>query len=136
MSWDIFVQDIPRGARSVADIPDAFSPQTIGSRQSILETICAVAPFADISDPTLVHLEAPGVDIEVSLGADDPLGRFAFHVRGGECSAGVVADILHRLHLRAFDPASSTGIFDAAKAKESFRQWQQYRDRVLQTRNI
>jgi hypothetical protein len=30
MSWDIFVQDLPPGIASVADIPDGFVPSPIG----------------------------------------------------------------------------------------------------------
>jgi hypothetical protein len=133
MSWDIFVQDIPGTARSVADIPDDFSPRPISSPSRVLDAIRAAAPFADVSDPTWVRLDAPGVSIEVSLGTDDPLDSFAFHVHGGDCSAGVVADILDRLQLRAFDPASDSGIFDPSRAAESFHRWQEYRNHVLES---
>ena len=68
MSWDIFVQDIPWTARSVADIPDDFSPRPIGSPSRVLEAIRAAAPFADVSDPTWVRIDALGVSIEVNLG--------------------------------------------------------------------
>lgn len=135
MSSDIFVQDIPAEAHSVADIPDDFSPKPIGSPSGVLDAIRSAAPFADFSDPTWVRIEAPGVSIEASLGADDPLDGFAFHIHGGDGSAGVVADVLQRLQLRAFDPASDSGIFDSPKAAESLHRWQQYRTHVLESRN-
>ena len=73
--------------------------------------------------------------MEISVSAADPLDGFAFHIRGGDCSAGIVADILQRLQLRAFDPASDSGIFDSSQASESLRRWQQYRTQVLESHN-
>ena len=131
MSWDIFVQDIPSDARSVADSPDDFRPLPIRARAQVLEVIHSVAPFADFRDAACVHLDAAGVNIDISLDAEDPLRGFVFHIYGGDYSAGIVSDILKRLELRAFDPASDTGIFDPSRAEESFRRWQQYSDRVL-----
>jgi hypothetical protein len=136
MSWDIFVQDIPSDAKSVEDIPDDFSPKPIGSPADVLEAVRSVAPFADFSDPTWVQIDAPGINIEVSIRSEEPLASFAFHVRGGDCSAGVVSDILSRLRLRAFDPASDSGIFDPQSASESFQKWKEYRDRVVQKRTV
>jgi hypothetical protein len=135
MSWDIFVQDIPAGAQSVADIPDNFSPQPIGSASQVLEAIRSVAPFADFSDPAWVRIDAPGVSLEVSVRPEESLRSFAFHIHGGEASAGVVADILQRLDLRAFDSASDSGIFDSSQAAESLHRWQEYRIHVLKTSN-
>ena len=135
MSWDIFAQDIPTEAQSVADIPDDFSPQPIGSANRVLDAIRSAAPFADFTDPTLVRIDSPGVSIEVSLSAEESLDGFAFHIHGGDYSAGVVADILQRLHLRAFDPASDTGIFDSSQAADSLHRSQLYRTHVLESRN-
>ena len=134
MSWDIFVQDIPAEAQSVADIPADFSPQPIGSPARILDALRAVAPFADFSDPTWVRIDAPAACMEVNIGADDPVGCFAFHIRGGSGSVGIVAEVLQRLRLRAFDTASDTGTFDSSCAAESLHRWQQYRAHVLGTR--
>ena len=134
MSWDIFVQDIPGAARSIADIPDDFEPSPIGSRSHILEAIRCIAPFAEFPNDSWARLDAPCVSIEISLGTDDPVMSFAFHIYGGECSAGVVTDILTRLELRALDPTSDSGIFEPARACESLQRWQQYRAHGLESR--
>ena len=52
MSWDIFVQDIPAAALSVADIPDDFAPQLIGTRAQVVATVADLVPTADVSDPS------------------------------------------------------------------------------------
>jgi hypothetical protein len=50
MSWDIFVQDLPRDAKTVADIPDDFKPAVIGARSEIISMIKEVVPTANFSD--------------------------------------------------------------------------------------
>lgn len=131
MSWDVFVQDIPKDAASVAEIPDDFVPQPIGPRSRIIDAIRYVAPFADISDPAWVRIEGNGCDIEINLGAEEPVRNFALHIRGGDASVGVVAAILARLELRAFDPESDTGLFDLATASASLEQWMAFRERAF-----
>jgi hypothetical protein len=131
MSWDLFVQDIPAAAARVDDIPEDFEPAPIGARASILAVIRDVAPFADFSDPAWVKIATPDVDVEVNLGDNEILTSFAFHVRGGNESIGLIADILGRLGLRAFDPGSDSGIFDASAAFASLEKWRAYRDRTL-----
>jgi hypothetical protein len=131
MSWDVFVQDIPRHVASVDEIPDDFAPQPLGSRASIVDAIRCVAPFADTSDPSWVRIEGHGCDIEVSLGGDDPVDHFAFHIRGGDVSVAVVAAILARLGFRAFDPDSDTGLFEVDSARASLEKWMAFRDRAL-----
>jgi len=131
MSWDLFVQDLPRGISSIKEIPNNFRPAPIGKRQRVLDAIADLAPFADRSDPSWVTIEAPGISIEVSLGADEDLSSFAFHIRGGQESIDLVAAILERLGLRALDGGSTTGIFDPTTASASLESWRKSRDRLL-----
>ena len=132
MSWDIFVQDLPPDVKGVADIPEDFVPQPLGSRCRVIDAIRAAAPFAKFTDETHAQLDAPDISVEITIGADDPLRGFAFHVYGGDRSAGVVADILSRLQLRALDPLSHSGIFDPSQASGSLQRWQVYRRSVLE----
>jgi hypothetical protein len=131
MSCDIFVQDIPEHAVSVDDIPEDFEPGLLMPRSMVIDAILKVAPFSDVSDPTWARIHGHGADIEVSLGDDELLAGFAFHVPGGDASVGIIAGILEELGLRAFDRGSETGIFDAAKAGDSLKRWLEYRDSVL-----
>ena len=112
MSRDIFVQDLPRGIRSVADIPDDFEPKPIGNRADIIATIKLIAPRADFRDPAWGVIAEPNVfHIEVSLGPDDQLNGFAFHVAGGAEAEHLLGRILDALRLQALDPASESGLF-------------------------
>ncbi len=131
MSWDIFVQDLPPGIRSVAEFPDDFAPRPIGTRSSIVEAITTVVPDVDFSDPAWGRIVGPDYSIEVSISAADPVQSFAFHVRGGDMAVGVVADILEQLGLQAIDPQSDSGLFDSTTAADSLRRWRAYRDQVV-----
>lgn len=135
MSWDIFVQDLPSGIRSIKEIPADFKPRPIGSRAEIIKKILEACPDADFSDPTWGVIEGSGYSIEVSIRAEEACMGFALHVRGGEVVTGVIAAILDRLDLRAIDPESDTGLFDCEAAEGSLRKWQAYRDQVVATAN-
>ncbi len=134
MSWDIIVQDLPRDAKTVADIPEDFEPQPLMPRHELIARILDVVPGADFSDPTWGLVEGTDYSIEVSIGDEDPVISFAFHVRGGDMVVGVVAAILDHLGLRAIDPGQGedgTGFFDPSLATESLQQWRAFRDRAV-----
>jgi hypothetical protein len=132
VSWDIFVQQIPSGVDSVSDMPEDYVPGPLGTRESIISAIQRVAPGADFRDPTWGKLDGPGYSIEVNLGDHQVVTGFALHVRGGDLAVHVVHDILQSLGLRAFDPSSSSGIFDPGSASlDGLRRWREYRNRVL-----
>jgi len=131
VSWDIFVQDIPPSVASIQDMPDDFRPANLGPRDDLIRRISEVVPEADFSDPSWGLIDGDTYSIEVNIGDDHTVDSFAFHVRGGNEAASVVARILDHLKLRAFDPQSDSGIFSPGPAAlESLRKWRAYRDQV------
>lgn len=132
MSWDIFVQDIPEYVVTPDDMPDDFEPVALGQRSEIIKRICEVVPFANFQDPAWGQIDGPDFSIEVSLGEEDVVMDFAFHVRGGDDAAAVVSDILNYLGFRAVDTASESGMFEpGAHAQEAMRRWRAYRDTMI-----
>ena len=130
MSYDIFVQDLPKGANSVDEIPSDFVPSPLGPRQSIIDGILDVIPTADFSDPAWGKIDADDWSIEVNIGENDPCTSFAFHVRGGSAALGAVAAILEKLGFRALD-TSEGGIFSPDQSSiESFTKWRDYRNQI------
>jgi hypothetical protein len=131
MSWDIFVQDLPKNASTIEEIPDDFAPRPIGKRSQIIDKIREVVPAADFSEPSWGRIRGDNWSIEVNMGKDEECSGFCFHVRGSEAAAGVVAAILEELKLRALDPAHESGFFTVGPdAVEAFRKWRAYRDQV------
>lgn len=131
MSWDIFVQDLPNEAQTIDDIPDDFVPQPIGKRSEIIQKILEVVPFADFTDPSWEIIDGPDYAIEVNIGKHEIVDGFAFHVRGGDTGAGIVADILGHLNLRAIDPNSESSFFERESAVQNLRKWRDYRNQVI-----
>jgi hypothetical protein len=131
MSWDIFVQDFPKDLIHLEDFPEDFQPASIGKRSDIIKKIIEVAPNADFSDPTWGRIDGKDWSIEVNISEKEDCTGFAFHVRGGDTAASIVADILDRLKLRAAD--SQTGDFFVAgpPAIESLSKWRAYRDYIV-----
>jgi hypothetical protein len=134
MSWDIIVQDLPRDASSVKEIPADFKPSSIGKRSMIIEKIREVIPTADFSDPSWGRIEGGDWSIEVNIGAEEECRSFAFHVRGGDTAVGVVAAILEHLKLRALAPQTGGFFVAGPEAIESLRRWRAYRDSVVERR--
>ena len=134
MSWDVFVQDVPAGARTLADIPDDFIPKVVGRRSNIIEKIKQVVPSADFSNPALGLIEGEDFSVEVNLGSSETVTSFAFHARGSDKAAGVISDILTHLNVRALD--SGTGeFFDHGRAAAGLRRWREYKTGVIERNN-
>lgn len=133
MSWDIFVQDLPREASVVSEIPNDFVPKPLErSRAQIIAAIRELEPQADFTDPSLGKITGPGYTIDVNLGDTEVVQSFAFHAYGGGQAARVIARVLESLGLRALDPGSETGFFEDPTSEQSFENWQEYRDRVVE----
>jgi hypothetical protein len=132
MSWDIFVQDLPTTARTIADIPDTFMPAALGKRSEIVQRIRAFAPTARFADPAWGTFEAPTFSVEFNLGSDELVQSFALHVRGDDAAAAFVSDLLARLGYRALDPQSASGLFEPGQVAEaSIRRWRKYLDEII-----
>jgi hypothetical protein len=130
MSWDIYIQDFPKGAKSVEEIGKEFKPPSIGSRQEIISKIIQVVPFADFTEPTSGKIAGPGFSIEVNLVGDEELTGVALFVRGdGEIAIGMIAEIVQQLGLRAIAVPPGE-FFKEASAANGFRLWREYRDRI------
>jgi len=134
MSWDIFVQDIPKEVKTIEDLQEYedYKPKHIGRRSDIIKKILEVVPEADFSDPAWGKIEGSDYSIEVSMGDDDDCCGFALYVRGSDTAAFIVSEIISHLGLRAFDPGSDDGMFKIGPdSLISFRKWKKYRDHLL-----
>lgn len=102
---------------------------SIGNRSDLIRKIKAVVPFAEFPDASCGQIGGDGFSIEINLGKSEQVKEFAFHVRGEDIAAYIVADILAALELRALD--CGTGDFFAPKdPAEGIRRWRDYRDEV------
>ena len=125
MSWDIFIQQFPDGARRVADIPDTFTASPIGPRDEVIAKIRSAVPDARFDDPSWGTLEGDDYSIEFGIGDDEILNGVTLHVRGSDAVLPRIAAVLRTLNLRAID--SWTGeFFDPEVAPHSLARWRSY----------
>lgn len=130
MSWDILIQDLPKDAQSVEDIPDNFQPRPLGPRAEVIARIQALLPETDFSDPTWGLLDKPDFSIEFSMGEEDMCNSIMLHVRGGGEAMATIARLLEHLQLRAID-CQAGEFFSLEAGQGSFDQWKAYRNRVI-----
>ena len=130
MSWDVFIQDLPPDARSVRDIPDAFSPRPLGSRADIIARVKGRFPDTDFSDPTWGKLQRPAYSVDVSLTEEgETIHGVTLHVRGSDEAVEAVVSLIDAIGGRAVD--SWTGeLFDQAIAVHSMRRWRAYLEEI------
>lgn len=132
MSWDIFVQDFPKTAQSVSEIPEDFAPASLGSRHELIQKIKHALPAIDFSNPTWGILDDPntGYSIELNMGEDETMDGFALHVRGGDAAVESISVILEATGLRALDSESGE-FFDCNEAYRSLEGFTAYVAQVL-----
>ena len=130
MSWDLFVMDLPEEINTADALPPKWVPGPLPARDEIIRAILEIDPTADASDPAWLRVKGPDFSVEISISDQTPLTQFACHIRGADPAVGFIATLLDRLHLRALDPGSTSGLFDPATAAASQTSWREYRNRI------
>lgn len=64
MSWDLFIQDLPSGTRTVDEIADSFEPAPLGDRAALNARIRQLEPNANFADLSWGEVAGDGYDIE------------------------------------------------------------------------
>ncbi len=131
MSWDILAMRIPLDIASMDQLSADFKPEAIGPRDAVVARIREFVPSADFSDPSWGLIDGNDWSIEISTGAEPLCQGIAFHVRGGDEAAGVVAGLLQHLNLRAFDTQTGDFFQPGEEAAKSLAAWRSFRDRAF-----
>jgi hypothetical protein len=131
MSWDLFIQDLPRNIKSVKEIPNDFKPKELGSKKSLIEKVKIEIPNIKFIDSSWYLVEGTNYSIEINFGSDELVNSIAFHIRGSNLEViNVVDRLLKQLKVRAID--SSTGeLFNSTKSIVSFQKWISHKDNIL-----
>lgn len=135
MSWDIYIQDIPEGLTNLDDWPEDYEMKPLGRRDDIISIIKEVIPEVDFSNPSWGVYEGDVFRIEFSIGDEELCDCIALHILGEGEPVPIINQILSRLNCRALD-CSAGGIYDPEKAMQSFKDFQEYRDKVIGRENV
>lgn len=132
MSWDVMLQHLPPGIRSISEIQDDFAPPPLGKRAEVIAALCAKLPGLDYSDPTWGRLEGDDCSIEFNTGAENVVEGIMLHVRGGDSALGAVRAACEALGCYAIDCSQGEIIhWDDANAGSGFAAWREFRNRVI-----
>jgi hypothetical protein len=132
MSWDILLQSLPVGIRSLDEIPADYVPPPLGPRADLIRRIVARLPAVDFSDPAWGRLDGETFSIELNLGTEAEAKALMLHIRGSAEVLGAVREISEALGCRAIDCSEGNIIdFESPHASEVWSRWRAYRDRVL-----
>lgn len=125
MSWDVFIQHLPAEAKRVADVPDGYEGEPLGTRSEVISRIRSRFPEADFHDAEWGKIARDDYAIDITMNGDDPVTGLTLHVRGGDDAVNAVSEIIEVLNARGLD--SWTGeLFDPAVAVHSIRRWRAY----------
>jgi hypothetical protein len=103
VTWDVLIQPLPSGLRSLDDVPEGYKPPPLGARDEIVSRIRGRVPDVDFIDPAWGWLEGDGFSIEFNLGRDDQATALTLHVRGAAAAIGVVREVSEALGCPAID---------------------------------
>jgi hypothetical protein len=125
MSWDVFIQDLPEAARSVAEVPDDFVPRALGRRDVLIQRLQAAIPGIDFSDPSWGKLVTPQYAVDINIGDQEEIAAVTLRIRGSDAAVPVVEQMIDIIGGRAIDSWTSE-FFDPATAARSLHEWRQY----------
>jgi hypothetical protein len=101
--WDILIQPLPAGLRTLDDIPEGYRPPPLGARDEIISRIRDRVPGVDFFYSAWGRLEGEGFSIEFHLGDDEEATSLLLHVRGDRRAISVVRDVSEALGCHAID---------------------------------
>ena len=131
MSWDIFIQDLPEGIQSVADIPEDFRPSALGPRSELIAAILEVFPQADFTDPAWGVVDEADFSIEFNMGDRTEVRSIVLHIRGGDSAASAVERLLSHLGRRALDTGTGELFQGGSPSTKGIRRWRAHRDKIV-----
>jgi hypothetical protein len=101
-NWNVVLMELPAEARTVKDVPQGFSPHSLGSRDAVIARLCKDLPI-EFSEPNLGALDAGSYSILFDLGDDMEVDTVTLHVEGDPSALQAVQIAAQALGSRAVD---------------------------------
>jgi len=127
MSWDVLL------ITEKFDLDDCedFVPTPLGKRDELITKLCQVFSNLDYSDKSWGILSAEEFSIEFSTGDEEIVDTIMLHVRGGGLVMDTIFKAMDVLNCNALDCSSSDFLNPKASDKNSWKEFQQFRDKVI-----
>jgi hypothetical protein len=132
MSWDVSVVAAKSPPLRVAEMPDDWRGELLGSAAEVRSKISACLPTVDWSDVTWGIYEGDGFSFEFNVGSKDPSDGFMIHVRGGGDAITPLLELSERWGWYLLDCSQGEWLHHCSEAGAGWQGFQAYRDRVMQ----
>jgi len=93
VTWDIYAVADGRGATTLDNLPQGFSPPVVGTPEAVIEQVRHAAPHVEVVDLSWLRLDGGDHSIEISLGKAARVRDLTFFIHSG----GGAVDVVHRV---------------------------------------
>lgn len=133
MSWDIFIYNFPKEAKTPDDIPKDWRPTPLGDLSTVTAKIKAAVPKVNFDSPHSGVVEGKGYTIEVYMGNSNTVIDVMLSVHGGGGAVQDVSAIVSKLGARAIDSGTGGFFEPGTNAVAGYNRAAQYTQHVLAT---
>jgi hypothetical protein len=126
LSWGITIFKAPSSFASVAEIPDQYQPESLGSRAEVIDQIQKVFPTADFSDPEWGSYEEDAFVLEFIMGSNKLCSTFGIRAHGQPVAIAAINHLLQNLGLRGVDHQTSE-FFTLPSGTQSYENWRAFK---------
>jgi hypothetical protein len=131
MSWDISVFASKEAPPAVADMPDEWRWEVLGSCAEVRHKISECLPGVDWSDPSWGVYEGEGFSFEFNIGRKELSDGFMVHVRGGGDAIAPLLILSERNSWYLLDCSQGEWLHQCSDVDAGWEGFQAYRDKVL-----
>lgn len=132
MSWDIHLMAAASPPPPVASMPRDWRGAPMGTPSQVAARIGAALPGCTWSEPGWGTIGGDGFQIEINIGAKDPVTSVALHVYGGGPAAiEAITALASRPGWYAIDTGQGEWLHHAQGLDVGWQRFKAYRNRVL-----
>lgn len=125
MSWDVFISKTPVSELETAEF------RSLGKKQDVISYFKSNLPRINVYEDWCVF-KTNEFSIEFDLGEEDDVNHLMLYVRGdSNMPICIIKDICDHFEAHAMDCYDSSEIDFNQVENESFKAWQDYRNKVL-----
>jgi len=132
MSWEVIIYNFEGDPPvSMDDLPEDYIPPSLGDSEEVREKLSASLPDIDWSEPSAGLLEGDGWTMEFNIRESEEVERIVLHIRGSGNPIQSICRFCLENEWEALDCATGEFINLANPSPESWKEFQDFHDEVL-----
>lgn len=131
MSWDVLLHAAHEPPPPVAEMPDDWQGDLLGTLEEVRAKIDASISGVDWSDPSWGIYNGDGYSFEFNIGDEEPCDSVMVHVRGGGEALSPLLSLGSRWGWYLLDTSQGEWLHHCESPDAGWQGFQEYRNRVL-----